>query len=418
MSPALLRPACALLRHLPMLRLKRGLWVTRHADVVEVLTRDDDFGVDPAMAERFEQVVGPFLLGMDRSSAYEAQASLLRRVVGPNDLPRIRELVANHVTEVMGEAWSGGRIDVVWLARTVSVRLMGSYLGVPGPDDATMLGWVRTLFGYAFFARSAEEAMGSAGELRDYLQGLLTQRRATMAAGAHGYRGQHDDDVLTRLLELQRGDPSLEDNILRCNLAGLAVAAVEECAKAIVYVTDELLGRPTAHAEAREAALAGDMATLKRYVFEAMRFRPNNPTVPPRFCKRETTVAEGTRWEQRIPAGRRLVVFTFSAMFDEDAFHEPDHFRTDRSLERYLQFGHGLHTCFGRQIVAAVVPDVIAALLCLPGLRRAPGREGRITYDGFSPIRLVLESDEPVSCRSQPVAEEPCLVGLRSRTPF
>lgn len=393
-SPEFLRPVCALLRHLPLLRLRRGLWVTRHAEVVEVLRRDEDFGIDPAATARFEQAIGPFLLGMDRSPEYEGEARLLRQVARPDDLPRIQEIVAGHVTELLREAWAGGRIDTVWLARMVPVRLMRSYLGVRGPDEATMLRWTRSLFSYVFFSQSAEEAMRSGGELHGYLQGLITKRKTAMEAGVPGH-----DDVLDRLLERQRKDPSLTDDTVRRNLAGLTVAAVEECAKAVVYVIDGLLGRPTAHAAAREAALAGDMGRLRQYVFEAMRFRPNNPAVLPRICKRETTLAEGRRWERRIREGRLLVVFTFSAMFDEEAFDEPGRFRADRPLDRYLQFGDGLHACFGRSIAAVVVPEVTAALLRLPNLRRAPGRQGRIAYEGLFPHRLILQAGEPASRR-------------------
>jgi hypothetical protein len=37
-----------------------------------------------------------------------------------------------------------------------------------------------------------------------------------------------------------------------------------------------------------------------------------------------------------------------------------------------------------------VIPEIMAALLRLPGLQRAPGREGRVALDGPFPDRLVL----------------------------
>jgi hypothetical protein len=39
------------------------------------------------------------------------------------------------------------------------------------------------------------------------------------------------------------------------------------------------------------------------------------------------------------------------------------------------------------------IPELLAALLRLPNLRRAPGSEGQILYDGPFPNRLVLEFD-------------------------
>ena len=388
-SPAFLRPLCVLLRKLPMLRLKESLWVTRHADVVEVLRRDGDFGIDPAATKRFRRVIGPSFLAMDRSPEYEYQVGLLRQVVRSSDLPWIRDIAADHIAGLMDGAWSGGRIDVVWLARMVPVRLVGSYFGVTGPDEVTMLRWIRGMFTYVFYGQSPEEAMESAGALHGHLKRLIEQRKAALAAGAQGH-----DDVLGRLLRLQREDPSITDDTVRCNLVGLVMVAVEETAKAVVYAIDELLRRPAICEDAQKAAMAGDRDALKQQVFEAMRFKPNNPWVLRRFSARETTVAAGSRWERRVRAGSRLLVVTLSAMFDESAFHQPTRFRTDRSLDDYLIFGHGVHTCFGRMIAAVVVPEVTAAVLRLPNLRRAPGRQGRISYEGLLPSRLILESDD------------------------
>jgi hypothetical protein len=59
----------------------------------------------------------------------------------------------------------------------------------------------------------------------------------------------------------------------------------------------------------------------------------------------------------------------------------------------YLHFGYGLHTCFGRAVNGVQIPELVAALLRLPNLRRAPGSAGRIYYDGPFPNRLVLEFD-------------------------
>ena len=41
-------------------------------------------------------------------------------------------------------------------------------------------------------------------------------------------------------------------------------------------------------------------------------------------------------------------------------------------------------------VIHAQMPAVVGALLALEGLRRVPGRKGRILYDGSYPDRLVL----------------------------
>ena len=79
-------------------------------------------------------------------------------------------------------------------------------------------------------------------------------------------------------------------------------------------------------------------------------------------------------------------------MFDSRAVDDPGAFRPDREFD-YLHFGRGLHQCQGRLINHVQVPELVAALLRLPGLRRAAGSEGRVLYDGPFPDRFILEFD-------------------------
>jgi hypothetical protein len=52
-----------------------------------------------------------------------------------------------------------------------------------------------------------------------------------------------------------------------------------------------------------------------------------------------------------------------------------------------------MHQCFGLAINHVQIPEIVAALLRLPGLRRAPGSAGHVALDGPFPERLVLEFD-------------------------
>src|SRR5436309_2487279 len=64
------------------------------------------------------------------------------------------------------------RIDVVnGLARIVPLRLVASYFGMPGPDDPTMMRWMRDIFHYIFADLTNsptvyQDAVHSIGELR------------------------------------------------------------------------------------------------------------------------------------------------------------------------------------------------------------------------------------------------------------
>ncbi|HET9443262.1 MAG TPA: cytochrome P450 [Acidimicrobiales bacterium] len=379
--PAVLRPVLAVLRRVaPVLRLGRRVVVSRHADVVEILGRDQDFTLSELNGPPIERWSGPFILGMDRGDTYDREAAALRRAVPGDELPRVRALVRANAEALL--ARSDGRIDVVGeYSRVAATRLVASYFGVPGPDEATMMRWMRAMFDAVFIdfgPRAARAAELTVAEQRPYMERLVADRRAAVGAGE-----AVPDDLVTRLVR-----EWADDDAVRRNVNGIVVGAVDTTSKAVAHVVDELLRRPAALEGARRAAADGDVDAVRGYAWEALRFLPHGPFLQ-RRCARPTTLASG----RHVAAGTTVMLAVLSAMFDADAFPQPGRFRADRPADRYLHFGAGLHACFGRHINAVQVPELVAALLRLPGLRRAPGRDGRLAYDGPFPHRLVLEFD-------------------------
>jgi len=371
----------------PVLRLGSTVVVTGHDDVVDVLRRHTEFTIAELNGPRMRKWSGDFVLGMDGGPTYEREISALRRAA-PADLVAVAAFVADAAADLVDTARPSGRLDVVGgLCRVVSARTVATFYGVPGPDEATMMRWMRALFDAVFLddsrrARTAAEI--TVAEQRPYLANLIADRRTALAAG-------HDvaDDMLTRLVAMGATEPWLDDDAVRRNINGVIVGALETTAKAAVLVVDELLRRPSALATARAAALSGDIDAVRHHAWEALRFLPHAPLLA-RHVPRATTIGPRLR---PVPAGATVLAVTSSAMFDGAAFPDPNRFSVDRPLGSYLHFGHGLHTCFGLAVNEVQIPELVAAVLRLPGLRRAPGREGRLRWDGPFPDRLVVAFD-------------------------
>jgi cytochrome P450 len=151
-----------------------------------------------------------------------------------------------------------------------------------------------------------------------------------------------------------------------------------------------LLRNASALRRAPDAARGGDIDLVRRYALEAQRFNPLTAALV-RHVARDTVLAAGTPRERRIPAGRTVYAALLPAMFDPSAFPDPGSLRGDRPTSRYLAYGHGMHRCFGRYVNDVQVTELIAALLRVDDLRPAPGRPGRIRYDGPFPDRLLVE---------------------------
>ncbi len=387
-SPRLQRPVFSLLRCLvPVLRIGSTVVVTQNADGVDVLRRNSEFTLAALNGPRMRRWNGDFILGMDGGPDYERELAALRRAA-PGDLTAVAAFVADTAAGLVEAVRPSGRLDVVGqLARVVPARVVATIYGVPGPDEATTMRWMRALFDAVFLddgPRARKAAELTVAEQRPYMARLIAGRRSALAAG-----DDVPDDMLTRLVAMGAAESWLDDDAVRRNINGVIVGALETTAKTVTLVVDELLRRPSALATARAAALTGDIDAVRQHAWEALRFLPHGPLLE-RHATQATTI--GPR-QRPVPAGALVLVVTASAMFDSAAFPDPNSFRADRPLDSYLHFGHGLHTCFGLAVNQVQIPELVAAVLRLPGLRRAPGPAGRLSWDGPFPDRLVVEFD-------------------------
>ncbi|MDQ2686788.1 MAG: cytochrome P450 [Armatimonadota bacterium] len=376
--------------HDPILIAPRLAVVSRAPDVREVLEQDSVFSVREIYAAKMESTTGDFVLGMDTATAqYETERSLMQQILRPDDLETIDALVRETAEELVAKAAPQGEMDIVSdLTRVVPARLVAKFFGTPGPDEAKLMRWMRAIFRDIFLNLGNDPGMHAEGEaaakeLNAYLDDLIATRKPQIA----GHPGRYDD-YLSRLIKVQQADPTrVDDETIRRILGGTIVGTVDTNSKAVAQAIDQLLARPDALASAQEAAQADDITDVAPYVWEALRFNPQNPFLI-RHCERDYTIADGTPRARKIPAGSLVLAGTMSAMFDPDAVPEPDTFRTDRPAGAYMHFGDGPHQCFGRHMAGRLIPRVAQALLRRPGLRRAGGAEGHLRYDGAFPDGL------------------------------
>jgi cytochrome P450 len=385
LQPDAQRLACAVLRAFaPTLTLSRvfvkayentGTAVlTRREDVLDVLSRDDDFEV--VYGPRMRQLTGGenFFLGMQPSWPYQRDVSAMRLAARQSDvtqivLPRAGEGARDAVRA------SKGALDVPQqLSLVVPADMVAHYFGTPGPTREAMIEWTTLLFWYLFLDLGASPELGArslaaAADLRTYLDRAVAERK----------RSQSDrDDVLNRCLALQRsGTPGMDDLGIRNNLLGLVIGAIPTLSKAACLVLDALLDRPQELAGAQAAARDEDEARTAQYIWEALRFNPHNPVIY-RRATCDAVVARSTLRQRTIPRGTLVFAVNFSAMFDPLAVPEPTQFCVDRPWSTYIHWGYGLHTCFGAHINRAVLPAMLMPLLQQRNLRRAPGARGRI----------------------------------------
>jgi cytochrome P450 len=371
--------------------------ISRYADVLEVLRRDEIFSVRLYAAKMERVAPTGFLLGMPDSPRYQQELALLHLAMRRDDLPRVRRFAAQTAHRIMRLAAPARRLDVVQeLARVAPLRFVEYYLGVPDDSGRQLSVWAQALFQDIFLNLENDEnvqrkAEQSGYELRAYLDDVIERRIAQCEQGACG-----PDDVLGRLLR-QRCQASASFNRaqIRDNLIGLIVGAIDTTAIAITNVVDELLNRPAELQQAQQSACcefagaSGD-ALLMDYIDEALRFKPQAPVLV-RFCEHRYTIAATGRGPT-IEPGTIVFAAIAAAMKDPAQFEKPQEFRR-RTAADYLHFGHGLHACLGRYMASALILETVKRLLQAQGLRRVRGADGSLHHNGPFPQSMIVEFD-------------------------
>ncbi len=399
-------------------------FVTRFKDVEEVLAHHTTFSVEP-YAKKIDPVVGPFMLGRDGTALNWREKSIMKTMLLPEDLPKVRALAGQYAEESLQRECVAGKIEVVSkLGRLVPVRLCESYFGFPGPDRETMLRWSKTtqtdMFRNLRKIQADDASVQVGEEMKECLGKLLDSKRQTLKQS--DLSGSREHDVFTRLLLTHFAPPiPFDDERIIANMMGLLIGAVETTSQAIVQALEQIMLRPEVLVEARRVAREGSDLEFDPYVWEALRFNPMAPLVV-RRCEADYILAAGTERETVIAKGTLVFACMGSAMFDERELKDPEKFRTGRPAYHTMHFGFGAHTCLGKHLGMVIIPEVIKHVLLYPGTALLPGEEGKI---------IVAPSRFPerffIACGSQTKSGKPtrsilgmithALLGDRDQTP-
>jgi cytochrome P450 len=353
------------------LRIGDKVIVGRHADAVDVLSRDLEFRIGPINAAKIDAVNGPFILGMDRGATLVRERAALYRALSKVDLIPLRAQIGEQAATRISAA--GDQIDVVAAyARPIAAATAQAIFGIKGSDDATFMDVARAIFAHVFLNLTndsdVEARAKRAGRcLHDWLLNEIKTRRAS---------GQTGRDLMGAML----ADPMIADDdagndLVRRTLGGMLVGSIDTTATCIAKIMT-VIGQDDAIAK----GIAGDVddfARLHGWCWEALRRWPHNPVVL-RSAAVETQIAGVD-----VHVNDQVFIYTQAAMLDTSVFPNPHVMNPARPTKPYLHFGGGLHHCAGRDINAFQIPLLVGALV-----RRGVKSVGTIGWAGPFPDHL------------------------------
>jgi cytochrome P450 len=236
----------------------------------------------------------------------------------------------------------------------VSAGVMATVMGLPIELAPRILELVNQALRRKPPGAVEDAVTGRAGlELHMMLVDVVAHRRLQGPTG-DGYA------AIDGMLSTELDGRALTDDEIAVQLFTVLSGGTETVPKVVARCLLELSRRPDQLAAVRE-----NVATNCRLAFEeTMRYG-----APLQHVGRTATLDVEIAGAQ-IRAGQRVFLLIPSANRDEREFANPDEFIWNRSMERHVAFGHGLHFCIGVHVARLEGRVLLEELL-----RRVPSYE-------------------------------------------
>lgn len=338
--------------------------VSRHDDVATVL-RDSDvwkskFG--PGLAYH-----GGGVLVSSDPPKHTTERLAITRVFRPSSIEELRPDIAELISGIVKGFKDRGEGDLIrLLGMPVPLTVMCWLLGTPVEDIEKFRAWVLPMaegVSYVDGRMAAGPAEAYAAFL-PYFAAHIAARHAAAAAG-----DDVPDDLLTRLLTVERDGQRLSDNDVLGFCQFLMVAGSATTTLLIGNVVHRLLTHPD-----QLALVQADRSLVEAAIEETLRidspvhglFRTNDVPVCPHGVD--------------IPADSKVLALFGSANLDPAAWDDPDRFDVTRDLtelRKHYAFGVGIHYCLGAPLARMEAQLALGAVLDhLPSLRLTGEPEG------------------------------------------
>jgi cytochrome P450 len=354
--------------HIP----ERDLWVlSRFEDVQAAVSDPATFSSEQGISLggiNTTKRVPPNLLTLD-PPRHDQLRKLVSRVFTArtvSDLePRVREVTRGLLDDLVVE----GRFDLMDLASALPTIIIAELLGIPPEDKQMFREWVESVVTLDPSELARTEGGGvRIFELYAYLQSCIDERAA-----------ERRDDLVSALLDAEvDGERLSAPEVLGFTLVLLAAG---------FETTKNLLGNAiwVLHEHPQDRArLVADPSLIPTAIEEVLRFES------PVIGLARTTTRDVDVRGVRIPGGARVQMNYASANRDDRAFVDAHRFDLDRTDQRHLAFGHGIHFCLGAALARLEARVALEELLGrfpthrVLGLDRLPSAYIR----GFASLRL------------------------------
>ena len=326
-------------------------FIYRHDDIAAVLRDGETF----SSAHIIDLIMGPvmgehIMLGMD-----DPQHRRYRALVATAFRQKVlatweTDLIAKVVNELIDRFVDRGHAELVReFTFPYPTQVIAGLLGLPRQDYKQFQRWSIAILS---FLSKPEEAIAASQEVKEYMAGILDQRRQAPV-----------QDLISDLAQAELDGEHLSDEEIFSFLRLLLPAGVETTFRA----TGNLLFSLLSHRDQLYAVRA-DRRLIPQAIEEALRLETPLLNIT-RLATKDTEI-DGVP----IEAGSTVMLMLAAANRDENRHEDPDDFDIFRSNPKpHISFGHGPHMCLGVHLARIEMRVALEHLLDrLPDLRLDP----------------------------------------------
>ncbi|ESY92163.1 MULTISPECIES: cytochrome P450 [unclassified Mesorhizobium] len=331
-------------------------------------------GRDRTHLEAFDGIEANSMLELE-PPVHTRLRTLVNRAFVSRQVERLRPRVEALANELIDRFEPGKAVDLLpAFASPLPITIIAEMLGVPVEMGPRLLDWSHQMVAMYIHGRTRETeetANRAAGEFSDFLRGYVTERRK-----------KPGDDLLSLLISAQEDGQKLSED----ELVSSAILLLNAGHEATVHQTGNAVHSILAQGGDPRRFFTSPEATAAT-VEECLRFdAPLHMFM--RYAYEEIEIAPGIV----VRPGQTIGLLLGMANHDPHAFAGPRAFRPERTDQKNVSFGAGIHFCIGAPLARLELQVSLRTLFERhPQLHLAEQPRFRDTYHFHGLERLAVD---------------------------
>jgi cytochrome P450 len=316
-----------------------GHWVVTGYDaVVEIMGKAKVFSNKGVTFPRYETGDFELMMAGQDDPTHKKYRNLVAQPFSPQATEMYSDQLRQTTNDLIDSKIELGEADAAsWLADEIPARLTAILLGIPPEDGDKYRRWVHAIT----HVENLADAAPVFGEMVEHARELIALRRQSPG-----------EDVMSRVVQSEIDGVSLSDDDLVGFFTILLLGGIDNTARFLSSVIwrlawdKDLRRRLIAHPELLPSAID-----------ELLRFY--SPAMVGRLVMEESVTIGDVTMEE----GQTAMLWFPVANRDRSVFANPDNIVIDRTPNRHLALGQGIHRCLGAHLIKVEARVAITELL-------------------------------------------------------